>query len=115
MNQALHQVALETGSEIAAPTCTTVFGPDVPNSVTNYAKTEKASMIVLGVHTAPAIASHGRWNATCRLIAESPCPVLTVNTTAQKHVMALTDDSLEAEAFNPTLRASWLRGKTRVA
>jgi nucleotide-binding universal stress UspA family protein len=114
MNQALHHVALESGTRIE-PTCTTVFGPDVPDSVTNYAKAQKASMVVLGVHSAPTIASHGRWNATCRLIAESPCPVLTVNTSAQKHVMPLTNDSLEAEGFDHTLQASWLRRKTRVA
>jgi nucleotide-binding universal stress UspA family protein len=115
MNQALHHVALESGTEIAPPTCTTVFGPDIPDSVTNYAKTQKASLIVLGVHSAPAIVSHGRWNATCRLIAESPCPVLTVNTSAQKHTGASTDDATEREGLNHSLRASWLRRGTRVA
>jgi nucleotide-binding universal stress UspA family protein len=115
MNQALHHVAQESGKGIAAPLCTTVFGTDVAASVAHYAKTQNASMIVLGVHTAPPMASHGPCNATSRLIANSPCPVLTVNTCAQKHAKTLTDDNTEPEAVNHNLRASWLRGRTRVA
>jgi nucleotide-binding universal stress UspA family protein len=115
LNQALHHVALGSGTAIPSPTCTTIFGSDVPDSVTNYAKRENASLLVLGVHSAPAMTSHGRRNTTCRLIAESPCPVLTVNTNAQKHERALTGDRLEAEGFNHRLLASWLGRRTRVA
>jgi nucleotide-binding universal stress UspA family protein len=114
LNQALHHVAQGTGIAIPSPTCTTIFGSDVPDSVANYAKRENASLLVLGVHSAPAMTSHGRWNTTCRLIAESPCPVLTVNTNAQKHARALTEDDTQLEVLT-RLKAAWLKRTTKVA
>jgi len=113
LNQALHHVAQGSDTAISSPTCTTVFGPDVPNAVANYTKTQNASLLVLGVHSASAIASHGRWNTTCRLIAESPCPVLTVNTNAQKHARALIGGA-SLEALN-RVQTAWLTRSTRVA
>jgi nucleotide-binding universal stress UspA family protein len=128
MNQALHHVAMESGTEIACPTCTTVFGPDVPASVALYAKTQRASLIVLGVQSSFGLTSHGPWNATYRLIAEAHCPVLTVtNGTLKQAAFENHGDLIEADARNgqsgddfvtesgtPQLRASWLKRRRKL-
>jgi nucleotide-binding universal stress UspA family protein len=122
MNQALHHVAGESGIEVASPICTTLFGRDIPASVAHYAKTQNASMIVLGVQSVYAIASHGPWNATYRLIADAHCPVLTVTNGALKQAgienhgdligadarNGQSGDDFVTESGTPQLRASWL-------
>jgi nucleotide-binding universal stress UspA family protein len=113
MNQSLLYLAMECGEKIAVPICASLFGPDVPESVVNYAKEQNASMIVLGVHTAHAMSSHGPCSATLRLIAQSPCPVMTVNTWVQKDAAILTDDNDGTETAK--LRASWLRRRSTAA
>ena len=119
MNLALHHVALETGSGIAPPTCTTIFGSETSSGVVNYARKINAALIVLGVQPGPPIASHGPWNATYRLIAEACCPVLTVTNGAIKHaheeIKGENRSDFENHSGTPRLHASWLRRRNLVA
>ncbi|MEI9981652.1 MAG: universal stress protein [Edaphobacter sp.] len=108
--EALRHLASSSGIVISPPVCKTIFGSDFPETVIQYAKKEHARLIVLGVQRAPAIASHGPRDATYRLIAEAPCPVLTV--TAPQN-QSEGDNTVEAEAVHQDLQAAWLKPRKR--
>ena len=78
MSEALHQLANESGVVIEAPTCATIFGSEVSYAVVDYARQQKAKLIVLGVRQASLLASHVPEHITYRIITEANCPVLTM-------------------------------------
>lgn len=79
MTEALHHVATESGTTINSPICAVTYGSEISNAVVEYAKQQKAKLIVLGVRQASMLASHVPAHITYRIITEAPCPVLTVS------------------------------------
>jgi nucleotide-binding universal stress UspA family protein len=77
MAEALQQLANESGVVIEPPVCATRYGSEVSHSVVEYARQQKASLIVLGVRQASLLASHVPEHIAYRIITEAPCPVLT--------------------------------------
>ncbi len=78
MTEALHRVATECGTAIDPPTCAITYGSEVSNAVVEYARREKAGLIILGVRQASMLASHVPAHIAYRIITEAPCPVLTM-------------------------------------
>jgi nucleotide-binding universal stress UspA family protein len=78
MAEALNRVATESGTTINSPTCAVTYGSEISYAVVEYAKQHKAKLIVLGVRRASMVASHVPAHISYRIIAEAPCPVLTV-------------------------------------
>ncbi len=87
MTEALQQVAIESGTTIDPPVCAITYGSEISNAVVEYAKQQKAKLIVLGVRQASMVASHLPAHIAYRIIMEAPCPVLTVAFTSQPHAM----------------------------
>jgi nucleotide-binding universal stress UspA family protein len=78
MSEALQQLANESGVVIDPPTCATTYGSEVSYAVVDYAREQKAKLIVLGVRQASLLASHVPEHITYRVITEANCPVLTM-------------------------------------
>jgi nucleotide-binding universal stress UspA family protein len=78
MSEALQQLAAESGVVIDPPTCATTFGSEISYAVVDYARQQKAKMIILGVRQASLLASHVPEHITYRIITEANCPVLTM-------------------------------------
>jgi nucleotide-binding universal stress UspA family protein len=85
MTEALQHVADESGTVIDRPVCAVAYGSEISNSVVDYAKQQKAKLIVLGVRRASMVASHVPAHIAYRIITEAPCPVLTVAYASQPH------------------------------
>ena len=86
MAEALQHVATERGIAIDPPVCAITYGSEISNAVVEYAKQQKARLIVLGVRQASMMASHFPAHIAYRIITEAPCPVLTVAFTSNPHV-----------------------------
>lgn len=78
MAEALKQLAAESGAHMEAPKFATTFGSEVSYAVVDYARQQRASLIVLGVRQASLLASHVPEHITYRIITEASCPVLTM-------------------------------------
>jgi nucleotide-binding universal stress UspA family protein len=78
MSEALHQLAAEISAMIEPPTCATTFGSEVSYAVVDYARQQRARLIVLGVRQASLLASDVPEHITYRIITEANCPVLTM-------------------------------------
>jgi nucleotide-binding universal stress UspA family protein len=91
MAEALQQLAAESGVVIAPPNCATTFGSEVSHAVVDYAREQKARMIVLGVRQASLLASHVPEHITYRIITEANCPVLTMAFASHATFPALAD------------------------
>jgi nucleotide-binding universal stress UspA family protein len=85
MTEALQQVAIESGTTIDPPVCAITYGSEISNAVVEYAKQQKAKLIVLGVRQASLVSSHLPAHIAFRIITEAPCPVLTVAFASQPH------------------------------
>lgn len=86
MTEALRHVATESGITIDPPVCAITYGSEISNAVVEYAKQQKARLIVLGVRQASMMASHLPAHIAYRIITEAPCPVLTVAFASQPHM-----------------------------
>jgi nucleotide-binding universal stress UspA family protein len=86
MTEALQHVANESGTVIDPPVCAVIYGSEISNAVVDYARQQKAKLIVLGVRRASMAASHVPAHIAYRIITEAPCPVLTVAFASQPHV-----------------------------
>jgi nucleotide-binding universal stress UspA family protein len=91
MSEALQQVAAESGVVIDPPTCATTFGSEISYAVVDYAREQRARLIVLGVRQASLLASHVPEHITYRIITEANCPVLTMAFSSDPHAMRLAD------------------------
>jgi len=78
MSEALQQLANESGVVVGAPICATTYGCEVSCGVVDYARQQKAKLIVLGVRKASLEASQTHLHIAYRIITEAPCPVLTM-------------------------------------
>jgi len=78
MSEALHELATESGVVVEAPICATTYGSEVSTAVVDYARQQKAKLIVLGVRRASLEASQTHLHIAYRIITEAPCPVLTM-------------------------------------
>ena len=85
MTEALQNVAIESGTTIDPPVCAITYGSEISNTVVEYAKQQKARLIVLGVRQASMVASHIPAHIAYRIITEAPCPVLTVAFASRPH------------------------------
>jgi len=85
MTEALQRVAIESGTTIDRPVCAIRYGSEISNAVVEYARQQKANLIVLGVRQASMAASHIPGHIAYRIITEAPCPVLTVAFASQPH------------------------------
>ncbi len=90
MAEALQQLANESGAVIEPLVCATMYGSEVSHSVVEYARQQKASLIVLGVRQASLLASHVPEHIAYRIITEAPCPVLTQAFARRPHASFLT-------------------------
>jgi nucleotide-binding universal stress UspA family protein len=86
MTEALQHVASESGIAIDPPVCAITYGSEISNAVVEYAKQQKAKLIVLGVRQASMMASHLPAHIAYRIITEASCPVLTVAFASKPHV-----------------------------
>ena len=78
MSEALQQLANESGVVVEAPICATTYGSEVSYAVVDYAREQKAKLIVLGVRKASLEDSHAPLHIAYRIITEASCPVLTM-------------------------------------
>lgn len=78
MSEALQQLAAESGVVFEEPICATTYGSEVSYAVVDYARQQKAKLIVLGVRKASLADSHAPLHIAYRIITEAPCPVLTM-------------------------------------
>ena len=85
MTEALQHVANESGTTIDPPVCAITYGSEISNAVVDYARQQKAKLIVLGVREASMVASHVPAHIAYRIITEASCPVLTMAFASQPH------------------------------
>jgi nucleotide-binding universal stress UspA family protein len=85
MTEALKHVANESGTTIDSPVCAITYGSEISNAVVDYARQQKAKLIVLGVRQASMAASHVPAHIAYRIITEASCPVLTMAFASQPH------------------------------
>jgi nucleotide-binding universal stress UspA family protein len=85
MTEALQHVASESGVAIEPPVCAIAYGSEISNTVVDYARKQKARLIVLGVRQASMMASHIPAHIAYRIITEAPCPVLTMAFASKLH------------------------------
>lgn len=78
MTEALKHVAKESGTTIDPPVCAITYGSEISNAVVDYARQQKAKLIVLGVRQASMVTSHVPAHIAYRIITEATCPVLTM-------------------------------------
>ncbi len=78
ITEALARIAKGALLGMPAPVCTVAYGVEVSTAIANYAREHRAKLIVLGVKRAAMAVSHMPAQVAYRLIAEAPCPVLTV-------------------------------------
>jgi nucleotide-binding universal stress UspA family protein len=86
MSEALQQLANESGVVVETPICATTYGSEVSCAVVDYARQQKAKLIVLGVRKASLEASETHLHIAYRIITEAPCPVLTMAFASQPDV-----------------------------
>jgi len=85
MTEALKHVASESGTAIDPPVCAIRYGSEISNAVVDYARQQKAKLIVLGVRQASMATSHVPAHIAYRIITEASCPVLTMAFASQPH------------------------------
>jgi nucleotide-binding universal stress UspA family protein len=78
ISEAMKQIASESSVGLDAPICATTYGSEVSYAVVDYAKQQKARLIVLGMRQASLLASRLPEHIAYRIITEAPCPVLTM-------------------------------------
>jgi nucleotide-binding universal stress UspA family protein len=76
--EALQHLMGTVENKVGPPVCAVTFGSEISRAVVDYARPNKASLIVLGIRRASLAASHIPTHIAYRIIAEAPCPVLTV-------------------------------------
>jgi nucleotide-binding universal stress UspA family protein len=86
MSEALQQLANESGVVVDTPICATTYGSEVSCGVVDYARQQKAKLIVLGVRKASLESSQTHLHIAYRIITEAPCPVLTMAFASQPDV-----------------------------
>ncbi len=87
MRGALKHIADEGDMPVSQPACVVVFGSEISNAVLEYARREQAQLIVLGVRQASMMTSHLPEHIAYRIIAEAPCPVMTIAFPTQREIM----------------------------
>ncbi len=78
MAEALQQIVTGVGTNVKTPICVTTYGNEISDSIVDYARQSRAKLIVLGVHRASMMAAHAPARLACQIIADAPCPVMTV-------------------------------------
>lgn len=87
MTEALEHVATESGTTIKPSICVTTYGSEISNAIVDYARKERAKLIVLGVRQASMVASHVPAHIAYHIITEAPCPVMTVAFPSHSHAI----------------------------
>lgn len=85
MTEALKHVANESGTTIDQAVCAITYGSEISTAVVDYARRQKAKLIVLGIRQASIVASHVPAHIAHRIITEATCPVLTMAFATQSH------------------------------
>ena len=93
MNEALQELAAESGVVFEVPICATTYGSEVSCAVVDYARQQKAKLIVLGVRRASLEASQTHLHIAYRIITEAPCPVLTMAFASQPDAAIATSSA----------------------
>jgi nucleotide-binding universal stress UspA family protein len=78
ITEALHHLVATVENKVGPPVCAITYGSEISSAVVDYARENDARLIVLGVRRASLAASHIPAHIAYRIIAEAPCPVLTV-------------------------------------
>jgi nucleotide-binding universal stress UspA family protein len=78
MSDALQHIVSERGTKIKMPICVTTYGNEISDAIVDFARRERAKLIVLGVRKASMAAAHVPSHLAYRIIAEAPCPVMTI-------------------------------------
>ena len=88
MTDALEHMVADNGKSGDSPVYAIAYRNEVSTAVVDYVVQEKASLVVLGVRKASFPASHLPPHIAYRIIAEAPCPVLTMAFKPHRHVKA---------------------------
>jgi nucleotide-binding universal stress UspA family protein len=78
ITEALQHLLAMVENKAASPVCAVTYDSEISTAVVDYARANKARLIVLGVRRASLAASHIPAHIAYRIITEAPCPVLTV-------------------------------------
>lgn len=78
ITEALRHLVGSLDKEMPLPICAVTYGSEISNAVVKYARKHHAKLIVLGVRRASLTASHIPAHISYRVIAEAPCPLLTM-------------------------------------
>ena len=76
ITEALHRLLLRNTAE-AFSVCAVTYGKVVADAVVRYAEDVNASLVVLGVKHASALAAHLPAHTAYQIVRDAPCPVLT--------------------------------------
>lgn len=98
ITEALQHLAAGIADKLNPLTCAVTYGSEISNAMVEYARKHKARLIVLGVRTASLAASHIPAHIAYRVIAEAPCPVLTMAYRSQPFATATST----AQNFRPS-------------
>jgi nucleotide-binding universal stress UspA family protein len=89
MTEALQHVAKDSVTSMELPVCAIAYGSEVSNAIVDYARQQRAKLIVLGVREASIAASHVPAHIAYRVIAEATCPVLTMAFASHAHPLSM--------------------------
>jgi nucleotide-binding universal stress UspA family protein len=78
LTSALRHLAATNAQGIDLPVCYVTFGSEISNAIVDYIRSQRASLIFLGVRRSSLIASDDPLPIVYRIITEAPCPVVTI-------------------------------------
>lgn len=94
---ALKHLVATSAVQIEKPVCRVTYGSEISNALVDYARQQNATLIFLGVRRDSIFSPDDSLPILYRIIAEAPCPVVTV--------LCDTEADLEAAAHPETWKA----------
>lgn len=85
MDDALQHVVTESGAKIKTPICVTTYGNEISDAIVDFARRERAKLIVQGVRKASMAASRVPSHLAYQIISAAPCPVMTIAFASRPH------------------------------
>jgi nucleotide-binding universal stress UspA family protein len=111
ITEALQHLSATDGDGSKPSVCAVTYGSEISNAVVGYARKQDAKLIVLGVRRSSLMAAHVTAHIAYRIIAEAPCPVLTI--AFPLPVEMCTKNTMPTIQMDSTSAVSILQGFTR--
>lgn len=103
LTSALEHLVAATAALAEKTICSVTYGSSISNAVVDYARQQCAGMIILGVRRDSILAPDDPLPIVYRIIAEAPCPVMTILCDAEPHAeLATTLGTMAAPSNSET-------------